>query len=140
MIVTRFVLLSIPLILFPIGIGDSFAQVAGENALVTQGRYALAAASQSGRRVAWRVDRTDGRVSMCVHPGKGMISCSDWSRPARNDSGPYAISADFSQIIDYAWVWRVDTQSGEIAMCTLPVTGSDISENEPTCETFDGQE
>lgn len=140
MTVPHFVLLSIPMILISIGIGDSFAQDAGENALVAQERYALSAASQSGRRLAWRVDRTDGRVSLCMRPEREMMVCSDWSKPARGDSGPYAINAEYSKIIDFAWVWRIDTQSGEIAMCSIQIIGSDISENVPVCQTPHGPE
>jgi hypothetical protein len=140
MTVPRFVLLSIPLIFFSIGIGDSFAQDAGENAVVAEGRYALTGAFKAGHHATWRVDRTDGRVSLCARLEKGIIACSDWSNPARNGSGPYEINADFSQVIDRSWVWRVDTQSGEIAMCSLRVPASDISDKKPTCQTLHGQE
>ena len=140
MTVPRPVLLSISLILFSIEIGDSFAQDAGENAMVTEGRYALTVASQTGQDVAWRVDRTDGRVSLCAILEKGIIACSDWSNPARNGLGPYAIKAQFSRITNHTSVWRVDTQSGEIAMCSLRMTRSDFSDKKPTCQTLHGQE
>lgn len=139
MTVPGFVLLSIPLILFSIGIRDSFAQDAGENAMLAEGRYALTVAFQTGRPATWRADRTDGRVSLCELLEEGTIACSDWSNPARNGSGPYAVKAVVSQVINYVRVWRVDTQSGEIAICSVRVSGSDISDEKPTCQTLHGQ-
>lgn len=136
----RFLFIGLSLILVSIGIGGSFAQDHGENAAVAEGRYALTAAIQAGRHVAWRVDSSDGRVSLCTRTRKGQIACSDWSEPALSGLGPYAINAEFSQIADSSWVWRINTRVGQIAMCSFQLSRSEISDVRPICESLEGQE
>jgi hypothetical protein len=138
MILARIVPLCTLLIVILAGNADSFAQNSGENAADPEERYALKASLQSGRQSAWRVDKVDGRVSLCVHLRDNKIGCSDWSYPAPNGSGPYAIDAGFSQISQLFWVWRIDTQGGIISICYLKVSSSEVSEHKPTCENIDG--
>ena len=46
-------------------------------------QFALSAAHQSGRFVAWRLDRFDGRVSVCLRLGADELTCSSWSAVVR---------------------------------------------------------
>ncbi len=136
----RILYICLSLVLVSIGIGGSFAQDHGENAAVAEGRYALTAAIQSGRHIAWRVDSSDGRVSLCTRMKKGRIACSNWSDPALSGRGPFAINAEFSQIAGSSWVWRINTRVGQIAMCSLRLTRSEISDAKPICESLESQE
>lgn len=140
MTANRLLLVGLSIILVPIGIGASNAQDLGENAAVTEGRYALTAATQSGRHIAWRVDSSDGRVSLCARIKKGQIACSDWSAPALNGPGPFAINAGFSQISNSFWVWRINTRVGQVAMCSLRLSRPEISNAIPVCESPENQE
>jgi hypothetical protein len=69
----------------------------------------------------------------------GKIACSNWSDRALSGRGPFAINAEFSQIADSSWVWRINTRVGQIAMCSLRLR-SEISDAKPICESLEGQE
>ncbi|MEK0085589.1 hypothetical protein [Benzoatithermus flavus] len=96
-------------------------------------RYALSAAHQSGRFVAWRLDRFDGRVSACLRAGTQSLVCSAWSAPAAPAAtGPFAINAENSSPVGTLWVWRIDSESGRLDYCTLPCC-QDLAAVAPSC-------
>ena len=138
MFLARIVPLCTLLIAILVGNADSLAQNSGENTAGPEERYALEASLQSGRQSAWRIDKIDGRVSLCVHLRDNKIDCSDWSYPAPNGLGSYAIDAGFSQVNQLFWVWRIDTRGGNISICYLKMSSSEVSEHKPTCENIDG--
>ena len=96
-------------------------------------RYALSAAQQSGRFSAWRLDRQDGRVSVCVRLGSDAVTCSPWSVAAGPAAGgPFAINAENSSPVGTLWVWRIDTVSGRLDYCQVACCG-DLADREPVC-------
>jgi hypothetical protein len=97
-------------------------------------RHALSAAHQSGRFVAWRLDRLDGRVSACLRPAAdGQVVCSTWSTPATPAAaGPFAINAENSSPVGTLWVWRIDSESGRLDYCALPCC-QDLASAVPAC-------
>ncbi len=96
-------------------------------------RYTLSAAHQGNRLVAWRLDRLDGRVSVCLRLGATDLTCSAWSTAASpEDGGPFAINAENSSPVQNLWVWRIDAQSGRLAYCSVPCC-QDLEAAQPTC-------
>lgn len=96
-------------------------------------RFALSAAFQSGRFVAWRLDRTDGRVSVCSRLGAAELVCSAFSEPAASPAiGPFAINAENSSPVGTLWVWRIDTISGRLDYCSVPCC-RDLPAARPGC-------
>lgn len=96
-------------------------------------RFGLSAAFQSGRFVAWRLDRTDGRVSVCSRAGAAELVCSAFSEPAPSTAaGPFAINAENSSPVGTLWVWRIDTLSGRLDYCSVPCC-QDLAAARPGC-------
>lgn len=95
--------------------------------------FTLSAAHQSGRFVAWRLDRFDGRVSACLRVGADGLACSAWSTPATPGAkGPFAINAENSSPVGTLWVWRIDSESGRLDYCALPCC-QDVAAAAPAC-------
>lgn len=96
-------------------------------------RFALSAGHQSGRFVAWRLDRFDGRVSVCLRLGSDALACSAWSPPATPEAaGPFAINAENSGPIGTLWVWRIDSTSGRLDYCSVACC-RDLALHAPIC-------
>ena len=94
-------------------------------------RYALSAAQQGGRFAAWRLDRRDGRVSVCLRLGTESLTCSAWSAPM-SMGGPFAINAENSGPVGTLWVWRIDSASGRLDYCSVGCC-NDLAGREPAC-------
>lgn len=94
--------------------------------------FTLSAARQSGRFVAWRLDRFDGRVSACQRVGTPSVDCSDRSEPAGGVTGPFAVNAENSGAVGTLWVRRIDTPSGRLDYCSLLCCG-DLVGVRPSC-------
>jgi hypothetical protein len=95
--------------------------------------YSLSAAHQSGRFAAWRLDRLDGRVSVCLREGAEELVCSPWSAAATPlVERPFAINAENSPPIGTLWVWRIDTRTGRLDYCSVPCCGS-LAATSPAC-------
>ena len=113
--------------------GSAVASERDERPGSTDERYMLSAAQQGGRFAAWRLDRTDGRVSVCLRQGTEGLSCSRWSAAAApGSSGPYAINAENSGPVGTLWVWRIDTASGRLDYCSVACCGN-FTSGEPSC-------
>jgi hypothetical protein len=97
--------------------------------------YSLSAAHQSGRFAAWRLDRFDGRVSVCLREGADELVCSLWSAAATPTVlGPFAINAENSPPIGTLWVWRIDTHTGRLDYCSISCCGNLVT-SPPICIT-----
>jgi hypothetical protein len=95
--------------------------------------YSLSAAHQSGRFVAWRLDRFDGRVSVCLREAAEELVCSPWSAGATPTvEGPFAINAENSPPVGTLWVWRIDTHTGRLDYCSIPCCGN-LPTTPPAC-------
>jgi hypothetical protein len=95
--------------------------------------FALSAAHQSGRFAAWRLDRFDGRVSVCLRLGADALTCSSWSDPTEPPlTGPFAINAENSPPIGTLWVWRIDSASGQLDYCSIPCCAN-LEASRPSC-------
>lgn len=113
--------------------GSAMASERDERPGSADERYALSAAQQGGRFAAWRLDRTDGRVSVCLRQGTEALTCSPWSAAATpTASGPFAINAENSGPVGTLWVWRIDSASGRLDYCSVPCCGELVT-RAPVC-------
>ena len=109
------------------------AQDSGATASVPGGNYSLSAAMQGGQHVAWRLETTTGKVSVCSTKARQEIVCSPWSNPAAQGAGPFAINAEFSQLSGTAWAWLIDTGSGKTFLCQTTLRS--LETDKPACKS-----
>lgn len=111
----------------------ALAQDGGATAAVSGGQYALSAALQGGRHVAWRLKSGEGSVSVCSLNSSKDIICSLWSEAVTAKGGHFAINAEFSQLSGSAWVWLIDIKSGDTFLCQISLRS--LQSDRPDCQT-----